>query len=71
MCHFVGEIIIMSGTLTPGSFVLEDHAPVRRAVHQARLARSCYIRALCSVYKSCEDGDFREECIIILHLNWI
>lgn len=42
----------------------------RRTVHQAELARSCYIRALRSVYKPCENGDFREECIIILHLNW-
>lgn len=56
--------------LDPG-FVRADHAPAeRRVVHQAsRLAHSRYIRALRSVYKPCEDGDFREECIIILHLN--
>lgn len=54
------------------SFVRADHAPGRdrRAVHQARLERCCYIRALRSLYKPCEDGDFREECTIILQFNW-
>lgn len=69
ICHFADEIIpclelgapLCAGRTTPRP---------RRAVHQATLAHSCYIRALCLVYKPCEDGDVREECIIILHLNW-
>lgn len=69
MCHCADEIIFVTGAGTPALCGRTTPRP-RRAVHQARLAHSCYIRALCSVYKPCEDGDFREECIIILHLNW-
>ena len=77
ICHFVDELISdleQGPQLCAGGWTTPRPRRAVRlcdAVHQqARLAHSGYIRALRSVYKPCEDGDYREECIIILHLNW-
>lgn len=58
-----------SGTGLPALCGVTTPRPRQRAAPQARLTPMLHPGALLGLhYKPCEDGDFREECIIILHL---
>lgn len=71
-CHPEGEVIAYFGASEappPHIFVRCDHAPAPtvQPVHQAK-AKLMVHPGTPLRWQPCEDGDYWEECIIILHL---